>query len=99
MIRPCHAGLIFTAVLFVASPAIAQQFGVGSVGVASEKNKKWVSVCPMGTTIVAGSCLLPEGTKAILESFGANTDNEGWEYVWSKSVPNANVRAYCSRTQ
>jgi len=82
------------------APAAAQQFatqfGLGSQGVASDKNTKWVSSCPPGTVVVAGSCSSSEGSKVPLASFGMNKDNESWECIWTRSVAKANVRAFCS---
>jgi len=78
---------------------MAQQFGLGSVGVGSNKDTMWVSICPPGTTIVSGSCIAPVGGAVSLQSFGIDTERNSWECVWTHSVPKASVRAYCSRTQ
>jgi hypothetical protein len=94
---------LLAALLLGTFPAMAQpwstQFGQGSVGEGSHNNTKWVSICPNGTFIVSGSCLAPEGSKVPLRSFGMNTDNESWECEWTRSVPKANVRAFCSNKQ
>jgi hypothetical protein len=94
---------VFAAFLLGIVPAVAQQqfatqFGLGSVGLGSDNNTKWVSICPAGTTVVSGSCLAPEGGVP-LRSFGMNPNNSSWECVWTHSVPKANVRAFCSSTQ
>jgi len=97
--RASQAATIFAVFGLGVFPAMAQQFGAGSVGVGNDKNTKWVSICPPGTTIVSGSCFVPDGTTAALRSFGTDPDHNSWECQWTKSVPKANVRAFCSKTQ
>ena len=99
MTRIAQTGTIFGALFLGVFPAMAQQFGLGSVGVGSNKDTMWVSICPPGTTIVSGSCIAPVGSAVSLQSFGMDTERNSWECVWTHSVPKASVRAYCSRTQ
>jgi hypothetical protein len=94
---------VLAALLLGVFPAGAQpfatQFGQGSVGEGSNKDTKWVSICPSGTFIVSGSCIAPGGSAVPLKSFGMNYDNNSWECVWTRSVPKADVRAFCSSKQ
>ena len=73
MTRIAQTGTIFGALFLGVFPAMAQQFGLGSVGVGSNKDTMWVSICPPGTTIVSGSCIAPVGSAVSLQSFGMDS--------------------------
>jgi hypothetical protein len=94
--RIAQIGTVFAAFLLGAIPATAQQFVSGSAGVGSNKDMEWVSNCPVGTTVISGSCLLPGGGSAALHSMGVNLEANTWQCVWTHSAPKANVQAICA---
>jgi len=87
--------------LAITSPALADHYALGPKATAPRPNTNstvWDAICPSGTIVISGTCVVRAGSDATLQMFWHDSSSNKWSCAWSGPVPEADVQAMCAKT-
>jgi hypothetical protein len=85
----------------ISSPALADHYSLGPKAAAPRANTNgtvWDAVCPSGTTVISGTCVLRGEKSAKLQMFWHDSSSNRWSCAWSGPVTDADVQAMCAKS-
>jgi hypothetical protein len=94
---------ILTAFILIGitSPALADHYALGPKATAPRANTNstvWDAVCPSGTIVISGTCVVRAGSSATLQMFWHDASSNKWSCAWSGPVTEADVQAMCAKS-